>query len=173
MKNTKIFSILITLALLISFTITPATSAMELTENQTGNSYEEIEFLVNIDPELPELPEIDPELSEVSPLVAPIVYFIAAACAKLIAKKLANVAIKFSKHAIDQANDRKVTTQQLADTITGGKKYMDNISRARAIYDKNENILVVFVGNTKEVATIIRPDGGNLAKKFVNSNWGW
>lgn len=50
---------------------------------------------------------------------------------------------------------------------------MDKHTRARAIYDKDQNINVVFIGNPKEVATVYKPDSGEIAKKFINSNWGW
>jgi len=50
---------------------------------------------------------------------------------------------------------------------------MDRFTRARAVYDKESNINVVFVGNTKEVSTIYKPSTGEIALKFVNSNWSW
>jgi len=50
---------------------------------------------------------------------------------------------------------------------------MDRFTRARAVYYKESNINVVFVGNTKEVATIYKPDNGEMLWKFVNSNWSW
>ena len=201
MKFKKIFSILLTFALLISSAITPATSAMQLTENeQIENSYVENGFLIpQLDTEeynkyildtenyLNEHSEfkniydsfsdverqhfwnsventrisltnsnIDSKPSEVTPFFAPIVWFVAATCAKLIAKKLAKVTVTFTKHAIERANERKISTEQVADTITDGTKYMDKYTRARAIYDKDKNILVVFVGNTKEVTTIYK-----------------
>ena len=35
------------------------------------------------------------------------------------------------------------------------------------------NINVVFIGNTKWFATVYKPDSGEIAMKFINSNWGW
>ncbi|WP_193767136.1 hypothetical protein [Lysinibacillus parviboronicapiens] len=35
------------------------------------------------------------------------------------------------------------------------------------------NINVVFIGNTKGFATVYKPDSGEIAMKFINSNWGW
>lgn len=108
-----------------------------------------------------------------SPRVAPVVWFVAATCARLVASQIPKATIRFSAHAIKRANERQLTSKQVADTIVNGRKYMDRFTRARAVYDKERNINVVFVGNTKEVASIYKPSTGEIALKFVNSNWSW
>lgn len=66
-----------------------------------------------------------------------------------------------------------LTSKEVANAIVDGQKYMDKYTHARAVYDKKQNINVVFIGNSKEVATIYKPDAGEITSKFVNSNWKW
>ncbi|AFC28483.1 hypothetical protein PM3016_1560 [Paenibacillus mucilaginosus 3016] len=109
----------------------------------------------------------------IGPKFAPIVYFIAATCARIIASRIAQATVTFTAHAIQRANERQITTDQVANAITNGRKMMDQFSRARAIWDQNQNIVVVFVGNTKNISTIYKPEFNEIAQKFVNSNWRW
>ncbi|MGC7928692.1 hypothetical protein ACP3VS_08590 [Lysinibacillus sp. VIII_CA] len=53
-----------------------------------------------------------------------------------------------------KANARQLSSKQVADAIVNGRKFMDKHTRARAIYDKDQNINVVFIGNSKEVAMV-------------------
>ncbi len=104
---------------------------------------------------------------------APIVYFIASQCVRIISSRLAQATITFTAHAVIRANERGFTTTNVANAIITGRKIMDQSTRARAIYDSNQNIIVIFVGNTKEVATMYAPTAYDMAFKFVNSNWRW
>ncbi|MGE7947979.1 hypothetical protein [Lysinibacillus sp. NPDC093688] len=108
-----------------------------------------------------------------SPRVAPVVWFVAATCARLVASQIPKATLRFSVHAIQRANERQLTSKQVADAIVNGRKYMDRFTRARVVYDKESNINVVFIGNSKEVSTIYKPSTGEIALKFVNSNWSW
>lgn len=165
MKHTKIISILLTFTLLISIVFPPAASAMEFTDNDQNESlYSETELLVpqldteeynkyildtenyiNEHPEFKELYEsftdverqyfwdsintartpfmnsLESEQFIVAPRVAPIVWFVAATCVKLVVKQIPKATVKFSS----------------------------------------------------EVVTVYKPDSGEIAKKFISSNWGW
>ncbi|WP_342534869.1 hypothetical protein MHI04_12170 [Lysinibacillus sp. FSL K6-1151] len=121
----------------------------------------------------PFMNSLESEQFIVAPRVAPIVWFVAATCVKLVVKQIPKATVKFSSHAVIQANARQLSSKQVADAIVNGKKFMDKHTRARAIYDKDQNINVVFIGNSKEVVTVYKPDSGEIAKKFISSNWGW
>lgn len=220
MKHIKFISALLTIALVISLTFSPAASAMDITDEYNENSKSEIELLIpeidteeynnyildtenylNAHPELKGIYESFTDIErqyfwdsinnarvpftssnfdsdfnsdfEITPRFAPVVWFVAATCAKLVAKQLPKVTVKFTSHAVSRANERMITSKAVANTIVNGRKYMDKYTRARAVYDKEKNINVVFVGNSKEVATIYKPDAGEIASKFISSNWKW
>ncbi len=65
----------------------------------------------------------------VAPRIAPIVWFVAVTCVKLVVKQIPKATVKFSS----QANARQLSSKQVADVIVNGRKFMDKHTRARAI----------------------------------------
>lgn len=63
----------------------------------------------------------------VAPRVAPIVWFVAATCVKLVVKQIPKATVKFSSHAVIQANARQLSSKQVADAIVNGKNSWINI----------------------------------------------
>jgi len=111
--------------------------------------------------------QIESRIAPVIPLLATVtIRYGVPFLAKTASKRIVYV----SKHATEQAIDRKITAKMIDKALTDGEKYVDGFSGARISWDQSGNgIAVLLKKNSDEIDTVYPEDHKKL--KWLKSSW--
>lgn len=115
----------------------------------------------------------NPEI-EVQPLVAPLIPLLATvtirAGVSLLARTSTGHVVRISKHAADQAVDRKISGAMMDKALSKGTKYKDILSGERVSWNQNgDGVAVLLNKKTDEIDTVYFEDHQKL--KWVKNTW--